>query len=343
MFQDPNFRKMAETTPPAPLIERSVQLDLIGDWGQATFHRILSWLTQQFCDRAGPKSRTRIWSIYGGGANALAEVHDGQADLCIVTPAKLMPAALKGEGLFAQWGPMPHLRALGTLPQLDRLILAVDPSLGVSSYQELRHKKVPLRLTASDDDGNSFIGHVTWRLLEAHGLSASTIEQWGGRVLGFKRPHDCLAAAIDGTANAIVQEAIMLPDWNELVDKRGWIPISVERKALAELSSTSGFEDATITSLHWLSLKEPVQAIDFADFLVVVRDDMPTDVARLLTWCLVHTRKGFEGQFKHIPSERCSLTYPMQPTAMAQTSIPLHPAAKEVYQQVGASYVGLVI
>lgn len=327
---------MQADTPPAPLIDRSLILDLVGDWGHATFHRILGWLSQQFCDHAGPKSRTRIWSIYGGGAQAMAEVHDGQADLCIVTPANLMAGALTGEGIFAQWGPMPHLRALGTLPQLDRLTLAVDPKLGVHSFEELRQKKVPLRLTASDDDGNSFIGHVTWRLLEAHGLSASTIEQWGGKVLGFKRPHDCLAAAVSGTADAIIQEAIMLPDWNELIDRKGWVPIDVEPEALAKLSSLAGFRPATINETHWLSLKEPHTATEFADFLVVVRDDMPDDVARLLTWCMVHTRQGFERQFKHIPSERCSLTYPMQPAAMAQTSITLHPAAREIYQQAGA-------
>lgn len=327
---------MQDNPLPAPLIDRSLILDLVGDWGQATFHRILSWLSQQFCDRAGPKSRTRIWSIYGGGAQALAEVHDGQADLCIATPAKLMSAALKGEGIFAQWGPMPHLRALAALPQLDRLVLAVNPELGVRSFEALRQKKVPIRLTASDDDGNSFIGYVTWRLLEAHGLSASTIEQWGGKVLGFKRPHDCLAAAVDGSADAIIQEAVMLPDWNELIDRRGWVPIPVERTVLENLSSLAGFESATITNTHWTTLKEPVQAVDFANFLVIVRDDMPDDVARLLTWCLIHTREGFEQQFKHIPPERCSLTYPMQPKAMAQTSIALHPAARDVYQQVGA-------
>lgn len=85
---------MAAKDSPAPVIDRSVMLDLVGDWGQATFHKILSRLSQQFCDRAGPQSRTRIWSIRGAGAEAIPMVHSREADLCVPTPAQLMAAAL---------------------------------------------------------------------------------------------------------------------------------------------------------------------------------------------------------------------------------------------------------
>ena len=51
----------------APKITRSLTLNFVGDWGQANFHRVLGWLTHQFCRHAGPRSRTAIWSIRGGG------------------------------------------------------------------------------------------------------------------------------------------------------------------------------------------------------------------------------------------------------------------------------------
>src|SRR5579872_6363517 len=123
-------------------IERSLTLNFIGDWGQANFHRICSWLSLEFCARAGPRSRTAIWSIRGGGIEAVDLVQDGEADLCVVTPAMLMPAALDGRLIFAS-RPAPNVRLLAVLPQDDRMVLALDPKLGISTFEELRAKRPP--------------------------------------------------------------------------------------------------------------------------------------------------------------------------------------------------------
>lgn len=34
-------------------------------------------------------------------------------------------------------------------------------------------------------------------------------------------------------------------------------------------------------------MTKKIPVIDFSDFLIIVRDDMPEDIAHLLTWCLV--------------------------------------------------------
>lgn len=326
----------AASIPPAPILSRSIHLDLIGDWGQATFHRILSWITQEVCDRAGPESRTKIWSIRGGGGESVPLVHSGEADLCIATPADLMRGALTGQGLFASSGPMPGLRALAVLPQQDRMILVVDPSLNVRSFADIRDRKPVLKITMSGDDGTSFIGRVSTTLLDAHGVNEENVQSWGGQFIPFKRPQQCFAAALDGTANALIQEAIMLPEWNELVDRRGWIPIEVEAQALDKLADQAGYGPATLPKGFWKKLDKDITALEFSDFLVVVREDMPEDLARLLTWCLVHTRDRLERQFKHIPADKCGLTYPLQPAAMAKTSLDLHLGARKVYEEIGA-------
>jgi len=103
-----------------PRLERSIRLDFIGDWGQANFHRICSWLCQEVCDRAGNRSRVAIWNTVGGGADAPIAVFDGEVNLCIATPAHILPSALKGEGVF-QGRALSSLRALAVLPQTDRM------------------------------------------------------------------------------------------------------------------------------------------------------------------------------------------------------------------------------
>ncbi|KAK5060171.1 hypothetical protein LTR84_010055 [Exophiala bonariae] len=325
---------MAPQVQNAPTIDRSITLDLVGDWGQATFHKILGWLSQEFCDRAGPRSRTRTWTVCGGGVEAIPLVHNGEADLCVVTPNQLMAGAISGQGIFAQYGSMPHLRALAVLPQRDRMILAVHPKLGVQSFEDIRQTAPALEIATSKDDGTSFIGYVATQLLAAHGITTETLRKSGGKFVEFTRPHECLAAAIDGRANAVIQEAIMLPEWNELVEKHGWIPIQVETAAIKSLL-VPGFSGDSLPEHFWSTRPDEIHAIDFSDFLLVVRDDMPSDVAELLTWCLVHTRANLERQFKHIPPEKCALTYPLDPVAMSKTSLELHPGARKVYQDIG--------
>lgn len=71
-----------------------------------------------------------------------------------------------------------------------------------------------------------------------------------------------------------------------------------------------------------------------SDFLTV-RDDMPDDVAHLLTWCLVEKREAIERQYYHLSPERSPLTYPLDPPAMCRTSLPLHPGARRYYEEAG--------
>ncbi len=69
--------------------------------------------------------------------------------------------------------------------------------------------------------------------------------------------------------------------------------------------------------------------------MLVVREDMAEDVAHLLTWCVVERRAGIERQYLHIPPERSPLTYPLNPTAMARPSLPLHAGARRYFEEAG--------
>jgi TRAP-type uncharacterized transport system substrate-binding protein len=332
-LRGPKSTAMAQSE--EPHIDRSLTLNFVGDWGMANFHRVCSWLTQEFCDRAGPQSRVAIWSIRGGGIEGLYQVHNGEAQLCIATPAKLMKSALTGEGIFSASGPMPGLRCLATLPQRDRMMLAVDPKFGVRTWEDLRRVKPPLRIATSSDDGTNFIGYVALRLMAAHGIDQETLESWGGSYVFTTRPEQAIKNMVEGRADAVLQEAIMTPWWSNLIENKGLIPIPAEPDALARLSSQAGFEPASIRGGFWKNQPDEIPAVDFSDFIVTVRDDMPEDVAFLLTWCLVETREHIERLYAHIPPERSPLNYPFEPSRMANTPLPLHPGAQRYYEQAG--------
>jgi uncharacterized protein len=333
-----NLIEMYKQSLRGPRIERSLQLNFMGDWGMANFHRICSWLTQQFCDRAGKESQIAIWNIRHGGIEAVTAVFEGRMQMSIATPAQLMHTALKGDGIFAPYGPMPSLRAIGVLPQNDRLVFAIHPKYDIRSFEDLRRTKPAIRIATSHNDGTNFIGHVAYAFMESAGIDENELLSWGGKFITAHRPEQAVALALSGEADAILQEAIMTPWWESLVENNHFIPLPAEDSALAryiEDHPDTVKDSGPLPAGHWECVSQPLSCLDFSDFVLLVRDDMPVDVAHLLTWCLVETRQSIEAQYRHLRSNRSPLSYPLDPRKMAQTPIPLHPGAYQYYHEAG--------
>lgn len=317
-----------------PKIDRSISLTLHGDWGQANFHRICSWVTQEFCDRAGPSSRTAILSLRDGGIEAVEAVFAGDADLCVATPTMALGAALSGDGIFKK-GAMPSLRALAVLPQNDRLVMAVDAKFGIKSFADLRDKRPPLRIATSPDDGTNFIGFVVQRYMEAHGIDEATLKSWGGEYIMAHRPEQSLFKMRAGVVDAVIQEAIMTPWWADVMADGRTVALPAEEAALSALVKDHGYRRNSLPAGFFPGLSTELPTLDFSDFAILVRDDMPEDVAHLLTWCLVEQRGTIERQYLHLPPEKSPLSYPLEPKRMAVAPVPLHPGAHRYYSETG--------
>ncbi|KAJ9658246.1 hypothetical protein H2198_003819 [Neophaeococcomyces mojaviensis] len=317
----------------SPRLTHSYMLNLVGDWGGANFHRICAWLTQEFCDRAGPGSRTSIMSLRDGGMDALIQLEQGTADVAIATPTGLIKHARIGGGIFQR--PMPHLRALAVLPQNDRMVLAIDPKYGVKTFEDIRRLQPALRIATSTNDGTNFIGYVADQFMEAHGISKQTLESWKGEYVTAHRPEQCTTMIVNGQADALLQEAIMTPWWRDLVEADKLVPLPAETQALEKLHSSLGLATNLLPKGFWNNLSEELPALDFSDFVILVRDDMSLELAYTLAWCLVETRHMIEAQFKHIPQMRSPLSYPLIPEKMALSPVQLHDGAHSYYSQAG--------
>jgi len=317
----------------APELGRSLSLRLQGDWGMANLHRVCGWLSQEMGERTGPHSRFFISNGHGGFDAAFA-VGRGEVDVALSTPAIFAKLALEGKGPF-QGSAFPELRALGVLPQWDRLVVAVDSKFGLKTFDDLRHTETPLRIAVSVDDGRNQIGYATHRLLEAAGIDRPSLESRGWTFVEAQRPDQCLAIARRGEVDAIIQEAIMTYWWSDLMFERSMNLISLEPDTLNKLAALFGWEAADLPAEYFPGQSADVAALNYSDFIVLVRSDLPDDVARLLAWCLTETREGFEGQYRHIPPERSPVTYPLDPRRMAVSPIPLHPGAAAHYRAFG--------
>ncbi|MCP2335756.1 TAXI family TRAP transporter solute-binding subunit [Actinomadura rupiterrae] len=314
---------------PAPTLSRSVSLHLQGDWGTANLHRVCGWIAQELTDRAGPHTRVAIWNGRGG-ADAARAVGRGQVDIALTTPAAFAAAALDGRGPYAG-EPFPDLCALGVLPQRDRLVVGVDRSLGIGSFAELRAAKPRLRLATAQHDGTNLVGWAAHEVLTRSGVD---VEGWGGRPFADERPFDTFERITSGEADAVVHEAVMLPHWQRFGADLAFLP--VERDVLDGLEADYGWPSATVEEGHFPGCPR-FETLDFSDFIVLTRSDLPGDVAHLIAWILGETRATIEAQYRHLPPERSPLTYPLDPVAIGRSPIPLHPGAVRYYETLEAA------
>jgi hypothetical protein len=316
-----------------PRVDRPLTLHIQGDWGMANLHRICGWIAQEVGDRSGPGTRTAIWSGRGG-ADAVRAVVSGDADAALMVPAPFVRMAYDGRGMFDA-EPHEELRALGTLPQTDRLVLAIDAEHGIRSFADWRERQTGLRVATSPDDGTNTIGYAVQLVMAAHGIPRSELEHWGGKYVEDERPFPVLTMMRDREVDAVFHEAIMTPGWREAAEARDLAFIPMEDEVLADLERDLGWPRAVVPKGYLRGLDADLHTLDFSDFLLMCRAEMPDDVAYLIAWVLGETRINLERQYHHIPPDRSPLTYPLDPMKIGTTSIPLHPGAARYFEQLG--------
>jgi uncharacterized protein len=318
---------------PPPKIERSVTLHMRGDWGRANLHRALGWLGYELLALTGPHTRYAIWNGRGGFDNVRA-VGRGEVDLALATPDPFIRMATEGRGPCSGEA-YPHVRALGLVPQHDRLLVALRRDLGIASWGELRDRKPKLRITQGPNDRTSFMGIGANVLLAAHGLPREALERQGCTFVEHEEPHNCTRTMREGDADMIIQEAVMTPYWRELAEKQDLVFLPIEVAAREKLKVELGLPTATLRKDYLRGIDREMEFLDFSHFSLLTTTDLHDDIAYALAWSLVERFSTLEAQYRHLPPERSPVSYPIDPKAACRTSIPLHPGAERYYREAG--------
>jgi uncharacterized protein len=111
--------------------------------------------------------------------------------------------------------------------------------------------------------------------------------------------------------------------------------IPFEDAALAALERDFAWRRAIVSQDRFPGLAAPFQALDFSDFLLVCRDDLPNEVAYTIAALLCETPELLENQYRHIPPKDSPVTYPLEPRKIAAVPIPLAAGARSYYSAQG--------
>jgi TRAP transporter TAXI family solute receptor len=297
------------------------QSENVSSWG-LFFARISSFLGHELPS----KGKTTI-ILTDEMFSSVEAVSEGKADMGMVTPPACLAMAYRGVGPYTR--KMNNLRAIGSFPHDDRMLWAVPADSGIKSIEDMKDK--PLRLVLP---GNQFpVRFLVERILLAYGTS---LEELIGRGWQIIEENDCLKIplpVVGGEADAVVHEALPTPAWRELSQKRNMKFLPIRTDVLQMLEDDYGFRRAVLSKGVLRGIDEDTPCVDFSEWTMFVREDMPEDLAYRIVRIFVEKREALESMLSSSQSGMQSI----DPREVWRNvgEIPLHPAAKRYYQEHG--------
>jgi len=310
-----------------------VHLRLMGGWGNDNLTAACGWIASGMHWRTAKPSTFSIHTGRGYFDNVNALL-DGTVDVTIMTPNVTAAMALQGQGPYAQ--AHSNVRAIAALPHRDRLLFAVDTEIadryGLHTMADFVAKQPPLRIATSFNDGINVIGYAVDKVLTAYGTTREAIEQWGGQFFVAETPMPSLTLFAQGDADALFHEAMMI--WPSFLKDKEVRYLSLDAPVLETLHQQYGYMQADVEPGDLPGVEQNIPTVDFSQWVIIARDDLPEEVAYLLTQVIVEDRADFEARYSHLPVQASPLHYPMKPEVMCQVDpIPLHPGAMRYYRE----------
>ena len=276
-----------------------------------------------------------VFRLFGANHPAsIQQVFERQLDISIMNPSAILTMAHRGVGLFAH--PM-EVATIAVLPHYDQLGFAVRQDLGLTSLDDIRERRYPLRLSTR--------GSADWcttRLVEqvllAHGFGYADIIAWGGSV-SYDQPMpnhaSRLGKAQAGELDAIFDEGVMV--WANQVAEAGlrFLPLAEPRLAALE---QRGFRRGTIEQARYPTLPADVPTVDFSGWPIYTRADTPDLLVRKFCEGLETSKDQLPWQMGKLPQPPLLLARMVHESPETPLDVPFHPAAHQFWQQGG--YLG---
>ena len=267
----------------------------------------------------------------GGSIENLLRVARKELSLLWINPNAPLALAYKGCPPFDKLQP---LRTIAVFPSWDAAAIAVHESTGITSIEQIREWKVPLRVSTGhtlappfDDDSTMFAINT---MIGAAGFSLDDIRAWGGAVHGVPRPsHPERGQMITkGEVNAIFDEGIL--SWGQFAVERGFRFLPIEGAVRSRIEA-AGYDMIEVTPKRLPALKQPVPGVDFCGWPMIVHADMPDDVAYAIC-------EAIDARQLQIPTDNykpLNLVQLCNVDEEAPRGAPLHPGAEKFYRERG--------
>jgi TRAP-type uncharacterized transport system substrate-binding protein len=256
---------------------------------------------------------------------------EGKVSVAWINPSASVTLAYRGTGPLR--GRIP-LRAIAVFPSWDVMGFAVHKSTGITSLSQIKNERFPLRLSTGPvgkrDMIESPVTFMVHAALKAAGFTVEDLRRWGGKIQAVSRPsHPDRRAGIEkGTINAVFDEGIK--SWGQTALDHGFRYLPIDGPVLKRLKAM-GYRSGAVPKSYFKGMTRDVPTIDFSGWPMVVRADMPNDVAYALCEALELRRRTIPtDNFKPLRIADLCVN-----SAEAPYDVPLHPGARKFYRERG--------
>lgn len=266
------------------------------------------------------------------GSNVGYEVGQEAANISLVGSGKIeMGIAHTGLIKLAMDGAAPfkeksdNLRALTVLYSEALQHMIMRGNTGITSFEDLKTKKYPLKLNQNTKD--SFMEIVGRACLEAYGITYDDITAWGGKV-DYMSMGSSLDLMRDGKLDAF-SNVIQVPS-SHVVDASTTMELlllPMNDDAINKVNAAYGTYKSVIPKDQYKFLKEDVPTVA-ATLVLFTTKDLPDEVAYAIV-------KAINDNFDYFRGIHASLKT-LDLKGMTQVSpVPLHPGAEKFYKEKG--------
>jgi TRAP-type uncharacterized transport system substrate-binding protein len=268
------------------------------------------------------------FSLFGGAKpSTVDEVARGELDISMLNPSSLLTMAYRGVGTFAD-GPRP-VRTVAVIPSEDNLAFGVAERTGIRSFDDIREKQYPLKLSVRGSHDPA-VRILVDQVLETYGFTLDDVDKWGGEVSynqEIASGPTRIGAFERGELDAIFDEAIH--GWASRGSKAGMRFLPVDDAHMKQLEA-KGFRRGLISSKENPGVPEDVPTPDFSGWPIYTSAGAPDHAIRAFCMAL-HARQDrliLDG--KPLP-----LAQMVRDTPEGPLEVPLHPAAEQAWRDLG--------
>jgi TRAP-type uncharacterized transport system substrate-binding protein len=265
--------------------------------------------------------------IASDGPAALDMVARGEMQLAISNPAMYLAMAVRGTGPYQK--PIP-LRAITVIPSPDQLAFAVTEKTGVMSLDEIRERRLPLRVSVRGQRDHA-LHPITHEVLKAVGFSLDDIVAWGGQVRydeGLPSRDNRFGAMLRGEVDMIIDEAVR--GWANNALDAGMRILPLEESVIVKMEAL-GLRRGVMPVARYPKLGADLPTLDFSGFAVYTHADVPDAVVSAICAGIEARKEQIGWQDPGpLPTERGC-----RDTLDGPLVIPLHPAAEKFWRGLG--------
>ena len=279
-----------------------------------------------------------VFRLFGANhPDSIRQVFERKLDISIMNPSLILSMAHRGVGLFTE--PM-QVALIAVMPHDDQLGFAVSKASGLTSLDDIRERRYPLRLCVRGSLDQSTT-ELVQQVLKVHGFSYRDIVEWGGSVsydqqmppVSFPDHPSRLELAARGEYDAIFEEGVFI--WANAIEDAGLRFLDISPERVPELQRL-GFKPAKIEKARYDRLPVDNATLDFSGWPIYTRIDASDLLVRKFCEALVAKKDSIPWQTgpveqDDLPLERMVVDSPETPLL----DIPFHPAAEEFWTQMG--------